>query len=191
MTIETIHEHSVDTSLLPDGANILDIGCRGFLFCGHFDDLGHNVVAVDADDGLQNRGKYINCAISDFDGKVFLIRNSDAQATSISKKCPNEVATVIDCFKLETFSNGLSISFWDLIKIDVEGSEYEIIMSLEKAPAKQLSIEFHLHTGIYGFEEITMMENKLLALGYFPVKHDISEQHGAGKNYWDSLWILK
>lgn len=190
MKIEVIHEHSVCTSLLPDGANILDIGCRGFLFRDYFDHLGHKVVAVDADPGLAIR-KYVNCAISDFNGNVFLIRNSDPQATSISKKLPPEGATAIECFTLDTFSNGCSISFWDLIKIDVEGSEYEIIMSLEKAPAKQLSIEFHLHTGVYGHHEVTMMEDKLLALGYFPVKHDMTEAHGAGRNYWDSLWILK
>jgi len=78
-----------------------------------------------------------------------------------------------------------------VIKIDIEGSEYEVIMSLEKAPAKQLSIEFHLHTGVYGHYEMTMMEDKLKALGYYPAQHERTSEHGAGFNYWDSLWILK
>lgn len=194
MKIETIHEHSVDTSLLPDGANILDIGCRGFLFSDHLKELKHKVYCVDVEDySLSNEGadgSYYRIAISDFDGIASIKRTSDPQATSIVKYDAS-IKEAVNVFKLSTFSKNVNVNFWDLIKVDIEGAEYQVIMSLEKAPARQLSIEFHLHTGVYSYFEVTMMENKLLALGYFPVKHDMSEQHGAGKNYWDSLWILK
>lgn len=186
MKLERIHEHTVDTSLLPDGANILDIGCRGFLFTNYFNAIGgYNVYPVDID-YLGPEG-YFQVAICDYNGFCTTIKTSDSQATRISK---GRVGN-IHCRTLESFMKDVKIKFFDLIKIDVEGSEYEIIMSLDKAPAKQLSIEFHLHTGIYGYYEMTMMEDKLKALGYYAVQHELTEEHGAGKNYWDSLWILK
>jgi hypothetical protein len=180
----TIHEHSLDTSLLPEGARILDIGCRGFLFANHFRVQGHTVWAVDIDD--LERDDYWRCGISDYDGYCGVKKSSDPQATSIDRK-----ADGVKCYTLKAFSEMVSIPFWDLIKIDVEGSEYEIIMSLEKAPATQLSIEFHLHTGSYGHYEVTLMEDKLKSLGYIPIKHEMTSEHGAGINFWDSLFILK
>ena len=79
---------------------------------------------------------------------------------------------------------------WDVIKMDVEGAEYEIIMAQEKAPTKQWSIEFHLHTGIYTQKEMIEMEKKLMLLGYTAIQHELKAEHGAGYNYWDSLFVL-
>ena len=179
-----IAEHSVDLSLLPEKANILDIGCFGFAFTDAMRALGHTVFPVD----IQLLDKeYFHCAISDYIGfcNAKMIGN-DLQATRMVR-----ASSGIPCWTLEAFSDNQNIPFWDLIKIDVEGSEYEIIMSLSKAPAKQLSIEFHLHTQVYGQIEMRMMEDKLKALGYEAVSHDYTAQHGAGFNYWDSLFILK
>lgn len=186
MKLERIHEHTVDTSLLPDGANILDIGCRGFLFTAHFKATNkYNVYPVDID-YLGPEG-YFQVAITDYNGFCSTVKTNDPQATRISKG----ITGSIHCRTLKSFMDDVKIQFFDLIKIDVEGSEYEIIMSLEKAPARQLSIEFHLHTGIYGHYEMTLMEDKMKALGYYPVKHEVTEEHGAGANFWDSLWILR
>ncbi len=194
MNIEKIHEHSVDTSLLPKGAKILDIGCRGLLFATHFKELKYNVYSIDVEDyAYENWGedcRYWMGAISDFDGIASIQRNNDAQATRIIKFNPL-INESIGVQKLSSYSKNQGIEFWDLIKMDIEGSEYQVIMSLEKAPATQLSIEFHLHTGIYGMYEMTLMEDKLKALGYVAVKHELTSEHGAGENYWDSLWILK
>ena len=75
--------------------------------------------------------------------------------------------------------------------MDVEGAEYEIIMSQYEAPAKQWSIEFHLHTGIYTQKQMKEMETKLFDLGYEAAHHKLTEEHGAGYNYWSSLFILR
>lgn len=191
--ITIIAEHSVDMDLLPEGANVLDIGCRGWDFTREMKLHGKKVFAVDIDDlGLKwtnfvNRPNlFTQCAISDFDGLCGLMKSNDEQATRIDK-----TGTGIDCYTLKSFSKMVGVDFWDLVKFDVEGSEYEIIMSLEKAPAKQLSIEFHLHTGIYTIFEMNAMENKLKELGYEQAKHEYTSQHGAGFNYWDSLFLLR
>jgi FkbM family methyltransferase len=183
MNIEIIAEHSVDLDLLPEKAKILDLGCRGFLFTDELRRLGHNVLAVDCD--KFEREDYFQIAISNKVGRVGIKRSNDPQATMIME------GSEFMCMDLKMLMLTARVEFFDLIKIDVEGAEYEIIMSLEKAPAKQISVEFHLHTGIYGENEMLLMENKLLWLGYFPVKHDKTKQHGLSYNYWDSLWILR
>lgn len=187
--ITVIAEHSVDLSILPEKANILDLGCRGFLFINELRRLGHTVYPVDCD-YLQGQ-VYYNYAITNYNGFTDLYKSGDPQGTRINKRHEAQSDSSVQCFTLDRFSLMVGIEFWDLIKIDIEGSEYEVIMSLTEPPAKQLSIEFHLHTGIYGDAQVKEMEDKLLSLGYFPVKHDKTSQHGCGLNYWDSLFILQ
>jgi hypothetical protein len=183
MIISEIHEHSVALNLLPPKANIIDIGCRNFLFCNYMRSLGHVVAPVDID-AFHNE-VYYRIAITGKDGRVGIHYSNDPQATRIKEG--DELLSM----RLDTFMNSLGFDFCDLVKIDVEGAEYEIIMSLKKAPAKQLSIEFHLHTGIYGQSEMMIMESKLKSLGYTFAQHELTEAHGAGLNYWSSLFVLR
>ena len=186
--IEVIAEHSVDLSRLPEKANVLDLGCRNFHFTRAMRDRGHHVVPIDID-RLHDGQAYYQCAVSDFNGKVAILKSHDPQATRID---PDHDGTV-PCYTLETLSGNFlnKNQIWDLIKIDIEGEEYKVIMSMEKPYARQLSIEFHLHTGIYSQVEMRQMENRLHELGYKAVSHEYTPQHGAGHNYWDSLFILK
>ncbi len=180
--ISEIFEHSVDLDLLPKQANILDLGCRGFAFTKYFRELGHKVWPVDIDI-LQEGQAYYHMAISNFEGRTGVLHTNDKQATRMKK------GDEVPCHTIESFSKLAEVKRWDLIKIDVEGAEYEIIMSLTKAPAKQISVEFHLHTGIYTQKQMSEMENKLMTLGYTAAQHQLTEQHGAGYNYWNSLFI--
>lgn len=186
--METIAEHTVDLSLLELGADVLDIGCRGFEFTDTLLSKGYNVFAIDIDDFVGR--KYVKGAIADFDGIVGIERFQDPQATRILKNPPPGMPT-IQCMTLKTFSKNCNVDMWGLIKIDVEGAEYPIIMSLDKAPAKQLSIEFHLHTGIYKQHEVDLMLEKLKSLGYEAVQHVYEARYCAGFNYWDSCFVLK
>lgn len=186
--ITVIAEHSVCLSLLQEKSTILDLGARGFAFTQAMRNLGHHVVPIDID-RLHDGQAYYQCAISDFDGKVAVIKSSDPQATRID---PNHEGT-IPCYTLATISSNFlnKGQIWDLIKIDIEGAEYQVIMNMDKPYARQLSVEFHLHTGIYTQVEMRRMENHLHDLGYKAVSHEYTPQHGAGHNYWDSLFILK
>lgn len=184
--ITTIAEHSVDLDLLGAKARILDIGCRGMLFANHMRHLRHEVTAIDVD--LLPGEDYTHCGIAGYTGHCSIERNKDPQATKLVKRGRGEGR--IPCYTLEEFSRNAGVELWDLIKIDIEGSEYEVLISLTKPPARQLSIEFHLHTGIYTMAEMETMEAQLVKLGYDFVSHHQSEQHCAGLNYWDSLFIL-
>lgn len=185
--ITVVHEHSVDIDLLRKPANILDLGCRGFLFTQYFDERGDYVIPVDCD-YLKNDRPYLRFAVTNYNGVANIKRTSDPQATSVSKIITGEQVQAIT---LQQLSKECQVEFWDLIKIDVEGSEKEIIMSLTEPPAKQISIEMHVHTGVYGLPDAKLMTAKLSLLGYKAVKHDYTTQHGAGFNYWDSLFILQ
>lgn len=179
-----IHEHTVELSLLPERATIIDLGCRGFLFTKYFREKKHLVHPVDID--ILHEGiSYYRCAITGEDGRVSVEHTNDPQGTKVR---PGDE---IPCYTLESFMEGIGVKFADLIKVDIEGSEYPMIMALTKAPAKQLSIEFHLHTGAYTQKEMMEMEEKLARLGYVIKRHKIEERYGAGLNYWDSLFILR
>lgn len=182
--ITVIAEHSVDLSLLPEKSKVMDIGCRGFLFTNELKRLGHDVYPIDID-LFYNSPPYYILAISNKEGTCGVKHSPDPQATCMTAGFDIPMHTI------KSFSQMVDVDFWDIIKIDIEGSEYEVIMSLTEPPAKQLSIEFHLHTGVYKEQAIKEMEDKLLSLGYFPAKHDKTSAHGCGMNYWDSLWILK
>ena len=183
MKLTEVHEHTVALELLPQNANILDLGARGFQFTDYMRALGHKVTPVDIDDFPDRT--YYRIAITGTDGRVGIHRNSDPQATRVTK------GDELLAMTIETFSQSVWIEMWHLIKADVEGSEYDIIMNLKKAPAQQFSIEFHLHTEIYGQKEMKEMESKLHNLGYNYAQHKLEERYGAGFNYWDSLFILR
>jgi hypothetical protein len=181
--IEVIAEHSVDIDLLPEKAKVLDLGCRGFLFTDELRRRGHIVLAVDMD--KLDRKDYLQRAIGGELGRVGIKRTSDPQATCVMQ------GDEVDCLTLDVIISESKIEMFDLIKMDIEGSEYDVIMSLTKPPAKQLSIEFHLHTPGQGDYQVKLMVNKLEDLGYKAVQHEKTSQHGCGMNYWDTLFILQ
>jgi FkbM family methyltransferase len=184
MNLQVIHEHTVDLDLLPEKAKILDLGSLGLDFTRHFRSLGHLVHAVD----IQNiGGESWVMGISDFDGAGSLVRHGDKQATTLRR---DDERGTIPVGTLKSFMEMVNVPFFDLIKIDVEGSEREIILSLTKAPATQLSIEFHLHTGVYSQPDVALMVAKLRSLGYKSVQHVFERRHGLCENYWDSLFIF-
>lgn len=182
LDIQVIAEHSVAMNLLPKQAKVLDLGCRGFLFTDEMRRLGHNVLAVDID--KLDRDDYFQIAISNFVGRVGIKRSSDPQSTMIME------GSEVMCMDLKMLMLTARVEFFDLIKIDIEGTEYEVIMSMDKPYCKQLSWEAHLHTGIYNEDKVIEMEEKLNSLGYVPAVHEKTEAHGMGLNFWDSLWIL-
>lgn len=183
MIIDEVCEHKLSLELLPKKANILDIGCRNFLFTKAMRVLGHTVFPVDIDK-LNESQAYYQVAISNYDGRAGIIHSNDPQATRIKE------GSEVPCYTLESFSKFVGVEMWDLVKIDVEGAEWEIIMGMNKPMAKQISVEMHLHTGFYTINEVNLMVAKLQALGYKIASHEMTAQHGAGNNFWSSLFIL-
>lgn len=187
MNLQVISEHTFDLDLLPEkGANILDLGARGFGIRKAFPQ--HNVICVDVDSIVFARsplGVNLCCAVLDYDGFCDIRHSNDPQATQAIK---TKDYGGIPCYKLETLIEIFDVEF-DAIKFDIEGSEYEVIMSLTNPPTKQISVEFHLHCG-QTEGQVHEMVGKLVSLGYTIVQNEKTARHGLPPNYWDSLFVL-
>lgn len=199
--ITTIAEHSVDLDLLPPVANILDAGCRGFEFTKCFRERGHNVLAIDIDgfDMQEMKGEeYDRVGISTVAGIATIDVNVDRQALCIKDKIAHADAKTfcllregeVQIVTLEDLQKRAGVDKFDLIKLDIEGEEFEILSRSQHPLAKQISVEFHAHTGK---QSKGALDALLTHLSVFYTIHGAvwESRHGAGYNYWSVLLISK
>lgn len=191
MNLQTIHEHTIDVDLLTGGVCI-DAGCRGFQFSEALRDLGCKVKAFDIEDIQAPDGiDFFVYAIVPKSGTYFYTDTKDQQAKFINSYGLKQVQGCgLNDFYDELFSLGEKEV--DVLKLDIEGSEYPILASPDFRPIpKQISVEFHMHCHRQLHEQYykACMDN--LLKHYEPVQHFMSQAHGAGFNFWDSLFIRK
>jgi len=197
--IKILGEHSIDVDLLTGGICI-DVGCRGFQFSEAMRDLGCSVHAYDIEPMTPPEGvRFGEVAVLDRSGLARYTDTKDQQAKYVS-----EAGFAVECRDI----NSIIEHCWcetdkeiDILKLDCEGSEYFILKHLhcyvqpKENPLacypRQLSIEFHMHChrALHDQYYEKCMQN--LLKHYVPVKHELTQAHGAGWNYWDSLWIRK
>lgn len=198
MNIQTIHEHSVDLDLLSGGICI-DVGCRGFLFSGAMRDKGLEVWAMDIEFMLPPNGiRFVESGLSNYDGVARFVNTKDLQAKHLfpSEGSVGDSGTECMVKSLPTVYKMIGRvsgeAEIDVLKCDIEGSEYLVLSDPNFQPLpKQISIEFHMHChrALHDQYYDKCMEN--LLKWYVPVKHELTEAHGAGLNFWDSLFIRK
>lgn len=199
MNLVTIAEHTIDISLINRESKVLDLGCRAFTWSKAMLEYVDEIYCVDADPEVPIPDKpleMIRGAVMDSDGEsMFLKCSGNGTGNYIlyngaKKNELNGVFQIVKTISLKTISDIANVELWDIIKCDIEGSEIPVLLDLKKPPAKQLSIEFHVHTGSTQ-EQVYKVVTHLEELGYECCQHEYSSQHGAGFNYWDSLFILK
>lgn len=190
--IKQIHEHSVDVDLLTGGV-VIDAGCRGFQFSTALRDLGCEVVALDLEDidmpDEMERILFMKAALMPKPGDYFYVNTKDQQAKFISNVGEPVTGVGINEMYNDLLSQGKRV---DLLKLDVEGTEYFLLSDYNFLPIpRQISIEFHEHCfpGLHGTAFESCIRN--LQKHYTAVKHDRYQAHGAGWNYWDSLWVRR
>lgn len=215
--ISNIGEHCVCLELLPENATVLDAGCRGFTLDDFFYSRTNSKV-INADiDNLENGipfeidpvhknikpvayskinsdtpyHDYLKIGISNYNGlgevKPCAI---DPQATEllISSKSPE---IPVHVYTTERLKQLLNIEWWDFIKLDIEGEEYQILETGLHPMATQVSVEFHEHTSrAIGKEKLDELLDKL-SRWYYIYNRNWESRHGAGFNYWDVLLIAK
>jgi FkbM family methyltransferase len=205
--IQTIAEHSVDLSLLRRDSNVMDCGCRNFQFAKAIGEYVDYVICIDADPEVRqlnpapHRFGFLNRAITTdkFEEK------SDAFATKLLIKHGNGTGSYIDDGRPrpdsyseipvlttridELHHKDTIVRLWDLIKLDIEGAEIDVLLSLQGPISRQLSVEFHLHTGTPEAKVKQVFAH--LGQWYDMVHCDYSDKHGCGINYWDVLFIWK
>lgn len=189
MNIQVIAEHSVDLDL-PSGGICIDAGCRGFQFSEAMRDLGCEVWAFDLEDMQAPTGiEFKKMAISNYTGYGVYKDTADLQAKHLINSGSGKPVSVVN---LNDVYNLIWSDNVDVLKLDVEGEEYMILSDPNFQPIpKQISVEFHMHCHRALHEQYydKCMEN--LLKHYVPVQHELTQAHGAGENYWDSLFIRK
>lgn len=196
MNLQTIAEHTVDISLIKRDSKVLDLGARNFTWSKAMLEYVDEIYCVDADPSIpipESPLKLIRGAVSLFDDKrAWLWMHGNGTG---NKVVPSELKVrghryaEVKTITLKTISEIANVKMWDIVKFDIEGSEAGILLSLLEPIAKQISCEFHMHTGTQ--EETILKVIDHLRQWYTVAFIDKSEKHGCGMNYWDTLFILK
>lgn len=207
--LEKIHGHTIDTNFLTKGGYVLDLGCRDFVFSKIMLSYGMKVIALDPyknitlDDDLKNNPNFIfkNIAcvgIKDTETKKYH-EYDDWGANSLFNIIPknpnyngNETYDV-NLTTIKEIMQEFNIEIFDVIKIDVEGCEYEILKNIPKNCSKQLSVEFHDWLGLNPYEDVEQyyneVENEQLKDYEVVIKEKVSMNNGT--TYSDVLYKLK
>lgn len=110
----------------------------------------HNLQALIKNVELNNMNDKINiidCGISDYDG-IAVISDNGGGAT-IKDNLPG---SEINILSFDSFLKKYSLNFIDILKIDIEGSEKELILGASKESmnkCKYITMEFDIRVGKY------------------------------------------
>jgi len=198
-----ISEHTI--ACLPKSSGmILDVGCRSFDFSRIMLKEGYKVVSIEADDRViviehENLrfGNYALVPESKNGSIQTLVKFGNGSANhllGIAGEIPENkrLSQVLGLSITET-GRLFEVPFWDIVKLDCEGAEYDVLMEWPGPIARQITVEFHEHTGAnvrgkYIYNDILSH----LSEWYRVIQHELSVMHNCSvPNYWDSLFVLK
>ena len=145
MRLKRIASHTVDVDLIPHWATVLDVGCRDFDFSQAMANLGAIVHAFDpAPDVLEiaSKGIYFHQAAVVGKGlggprKIVIAGNGS--------RLDDDAEFPVMAFELESVHQDLGP--FALVKLDCEGSEYGILLTWPGPITRQITVEYHEHTG--------------------------------------------
>lgn len=152
--MRTIDGHTFDERLL-SGLWVIDAGARGFNFTDGMVCYSEKVYAIDIDnfphEWARDDLKFNHAALMAYNGEVeahyfgngtgnFVKGINEQPYNGEDRSCETKKVKAIT---LQDIYNEIGRDI-DLLKLDIEGSEYEILANLEPIP-KQVSVEFHEH----------------------------------------------
>lgn len=201
----TLSEHTVDeTRLSPHGA-VLDLGCVYFGFSTEIRKYCDTVICVDPSPAV--------IAVPDgliFESKAVVPHTAQPSSIALTVYPDSFRNSVMDPLSIDVprvhrptvsipdLMKKYHIRQFDLIKMDIEGAEYDILSSIDWRWAKQYSIEFHDFLGMNPYGDNYQLYYDALFASMQPycevLQHErtaISSPHGDVYNYWDSVFGLK
>lgn len=206
MNLIKLANHTVDLDLLPYAPLVLDVGCRGFDFTTEVLRHRHwsSIIAMDPYLSSSDKGKTMldtrfielhEALVAQHQPPTALMaHHSTGEGDFLTEEVPwyAERKAVL-CVSLPTLMRRYGIKFWDLVKLDCEGSEYGILENWPGPVAQQISVEFHDHTGPWKEYADGDYYERLFSCAlkdYEVVQHNVSQQ-GTGCGHWDTLLRLR
>lgn len=196
--VGNVDGHSIVWEPLVRGGWVLDAGCRGWGFSSCFAAMGFKVLAMDpgpkvsgAPDGVEFRrealvgdGRRAAMYASWSTGEGNYICPANYEPESYQK------VTSVPAIGLADLMEREGIGIFEIVKLDVEGSEYDILWNWPGPIARQITVEFHDFRG--GGPGKGWYDRLIARLSrwYKVFRHErTSDCHGL-KNYWDSVFVI-
>ena len=203
--IEEVALHSICPEIMAEGGHVLDVGCLGFEFSSEMMRRGFRVSAIDPDPSISltivdDQIQFGRVALVGLGqgGMQQLARFGNGQGNHLvlpNTQAPRDAEIVYTTsMDISELMSAFFVGWWECVKLNCEGAEYDILLSWPGPISKQISVSFHEHTGANPYRPTSAYYEKMLAhLGrwYIPVRHEIDERYCAGPNYWSSVFVLK
>jgi len=201
----TLHEHTIEESIIDKKGWVLDLGCINFGFSLAMKEYCDNIICIDPNPTIVNIPLGIHyekaAIVIDDKSEVDYFIYSDIQSYSLLNPkqdwCSLERVEKIKCLNFKSIMNKYGIEKFELIKFDIEGSEYEILSQMDWSITKQVSVEFHdfrfmnphyPHNELYYESLLEKLNGKFKVMQHKKTDHP-GFPLGYGSNYWDSLFV--
>lgn len=192
MGLITLAHHTFDESLMPEDPVVLDAGCMGFDFSIAVRERWPEAYIIGIDPNQDCKGHpsldvFEMCALMPETALYAYHTFPDWQANRVERIGSDIPKLVAAGVPLEAIMQWHCISYFDLIKLDIEGSEFGLLEQCQvPIPARQISVEFHDYrepqTDVY-------WQNLFNRLGVSVVKHNAFKSAGGLTGHWDSLLV--
>jgi len=184
LDIHVPYDHYLYKGKFGNDSLIVDVGCADDpdLSIYLINKYSLNAIAVDPtkkhEESLRTierkypKFKYLQYAISNKSGKIIFHESSDHKSGSILSEHTNIINDKILSYEVDSISLkelsavvGMNV---DLLKLDLEGAEYELLINVNKNDLihyKQIFVEFHYHCTKYTKSDTEEIIKKLKMFG--------------------------
>ena len=203
MNLVCLAGHTIDESLLPEDPVVLDVGCRSFDFCQEILNIrpSARIIAMDPDPDMEDPQmagvEFVNKALVFGDkassGYASYSTGEGNMLTDLESYYDARMLTV-ECVQIARLMEDLDIEYWDLVKLDCEGSEFDILANWPGPIANQISVEFHdghpQREGAHREPHERYFNSLWSRLADYKVVQHIFFKQGDWFGHWDSLFVL-
>jgi FkbM family methyltransferase len=191
-----IDNHSIAPWLLNDGW-VLDAGSRGYVFSRELAKRGCKVLALDpAEDVpvLNERGIYtarVGLVGIGQPKRWIMEYGSDPNAYRLDRPADNQNSGGVATMTITECMSEYDIRHFDLVKLNIEGAEYDVLDTLPGPIATQIVFSFHEHTDkARGRAECDRIIDKLKQ--WYEIRNQVWEKrYGCRESYWDVVAIKR
>jgi hypothetical protein len=183
----------VAVDLLTKGP-VLDAGARGFVFSKWFSERGHEAYACDPSPDIVvpeyvHHFDRVALASRKWPLHVGLNLEGDPGAWYVVPAMYRHPAKVVPTWNLHVNWGWTERNPWDVIKLNIEGAEYDILDDFPGPIARQIVVSFHEHTPrARGRAECDRLIAKM-GQWYKAFNVVWEKRYCCSENYWDVLFI--